>query len=278
VDRGVVVSARNGAMAQQRNGTVAGVRSMQTIAVTNQKGGVGKTTSAVTLAAIYAEQGKRVLLLDVDPQGHASRHVGMRPARNSAMRRLLTGEGSVAELATATPYGFDLLAATRDLGTAQHELASDHAFNRLRDLLAAAGDRWDLAICDCPPALNELTVVAFYAAECVIVPMLLEALSLDSLGLLEDTISRIRAVRGGLRVGAIFATRSDPRTLLARSVVEAVQASTFGRLAATQIRQDTLIATAPLHGQPITTFAPTTRGTEDYRALAAELVNMGAIL
>lgn len=250
---------------------------MQTIAVTNQKGGVGKTTSAVNLAATYAAQGKRVLLIDLDPQGHASRHVGMRPAGNSPMRRLLTGQGSAAELAAATPYGFDLLAATRDLGTAEHEVTSDHAFNRLRNLLAAAGERWDLAICDCPPALSALTVLAFYAADCVIVPMLLEALSLDSLGLLEDSIGRIQEVRTGLRVGAIFATRSDPRELLARSVVEAVQASAFGALATTQIRKDTLLATAPLHGQPITAFAPTTRGTQDYRALAAELVSMGAV-
>lgn len=250
---------------------------MQTIAVTNQKGGVGKTTSAVNLAAIYAEQGRRVLLVDLDPQGQASVHVGMRPTTQSPVRRLLTGEGTAAELACPTPYGFDLLAGGRDVGKAGREVEEEHNFTALADALAAAGDRWDLVLCDCPPSLGALTVVAFYAAECVIVPMLLETFSLDSLGLLEDSLNRIRRARD-VRVGAIFATRADPRTLLARSVIAAVRASNFGQMADTFIRQDTLVAAAPAAKIPLMMFAPDTRGAEDYRALAAELVSMGAVL
>ena len=251
---------------------------MQTIAVANQKGGVGKTTSAVNLAATYAAQGKKTLLIDMDPQGHASRHLAMRPSgRTSPMRSLLGGEGAAADLASPTPYGFDLLAAGRDIGSAERDITDAHNFHVLGDALAAAGSRWDLVICDCPPSLNALTVAAFYASECVIVPMLLQALSLDGLGLLEDSIGRIRRVHASLRVGAIFATNSDPRTLLARSVIEAVEASAFGQLARTQIRRDTMLAAAPGAGQPITVFAPDTRGAADYAALAAELVTMGAV-
>lgn len=254
---------------------------MFTIAIANQKGGVGKTTSAVNLAAAFAESGKRVLLIDLDPQGHAAMHLGARDDDDPPVAELLMGRKTLDQVARPTAFGFDLVASGRSVADTEFLLTSRQALTALADALQPFGERWDLCIIDCPPSVGMLSSCAFYAADRVVVPMKLQALSLDSLGLLRESLSRVgRFKAGGCTVGAIFATDSDDRTKLARSVLEVLKEAEgdLGKLASTRIRRCTELAQAPGARMPITAFAPKSAGAVDYRALATELVGLGAVV
>jgi chromosome partitioning protein len=253
---------------------------MFTVAIANQKGGVGKTTSAVNLAAAFAESGRRVLLIDLDPQGHAAMHLGARDDDDPPVAHLLSGRKSLDQVAQPTPFGFDIVASGRSLADTEYLLTSKTALTALADALEPFRDRWDLAVLDCPPSVGMLAMNAFYAADRIVVPMKLQALSLDSLALLQESLDRVgRFKPGGCTVGAIFATDSDDRTKLAKSIIEVLKEAEggFGKLAATRIRRCTELAQAPGAHMPITAFAPKSNGAIDYRALASELVGLGAV-
>jgi chromosome partitioning protein len=163
------------------------------------------------------------------------------------------------------------------VGVAELELQATQGIAALADALSACADRWDLVICDCPPSLGYLSTNALFAAQTVLVPIVLQKLPLDGLGQLRETILRIRRLNPVLRVGAVFGVNSDPRTLLARAVIEAIKAlPEFGAFASTLIRRDTTLGAAVGHA-PITVYAPNSNGAADYRALANELVTMGAL-
>lgn len=250
---------------------------MRTLAIANQKGGVGKTTTAVNLAAVLAEQGKRVLLVDLDPQGNASSHVGMRIDKQSPAALVLMGLSSAASSVRSSDFGFDVLPGGKATRVAEtHLTMNPDDAGHLREQLRAS-DAWDVVLLDCPPSLGFILHAALLAADGVIVPMALEALPLEGLSDLLGTIDKQRAHNPGLLLSAIFATKSDERTVLARDVLASLKKHCGAALLKTIIRRNVALAAAPAAEQPITLYAPTSAGAEDYRALAGELVGKGVV-
>ena len=254
--------------------TVGGVK---TIAISNQKGGVGKTTTAVNLAAVLAEQGKRVLLVDLDPQANASTHVGIRIEKHSPAAALLMGVSPASAVVRRSEFGFDVIAGNKNTRAAESHLTVAHEDAvRLREQLRE-DPAWDVVLLDCPPSLGFILHAALLAADGVVVPMLLEALSLEGLSDLLGTIDKLRAQNHDLKLSAIFATKSDERTVLARDVLASLRQHCGDVVLKTTIRRNVALAAAPSAEQPITVYAPTSAGAEDYRALAKELTKRGVL-
>ncbi|MPZ86752.1 MAG: AAA family ATPase [Nitriliruptorales bacterium] len=246
------------------------------LTVANQKGGVGKTTTAVSLAAALAELGFRVLLVDLDPQGNATSGVGLR-ARVEAytIYDALVEEGDIGETieVTAIPNLY-VVPANLDLAGAEIELVS--AFNReqkLRRVLDPIRPAFDLIIVDCPPSLGLLTVNALSAGDGVIVPIQCEYFALEGLGALRRNTDLIRAqLNPSLQIVGFVLTMLDARTRLSQQVVEEVRTH-FGDLVFnTRIPRSVRLAEAPGFGQPITVFDPASRGAMAYRRLADEVL------
>jgi chromosome partitioning protein len=250
---------------------------VKTVAIANQKGGVGKTTTAVNLAAVLGEMGKRVLLVDLDPQGNASTHVGMRVDKHSPAGQALMGMAPMAGLVRASSFGFDILPGGKGTRVAESHLTinPDDAV-RLREQLHEA-QSWDTVLLDCPPSLGFILHAALLAADGVIVPMLLESLPLEGLSDLLGTIDRQRLQNTDLKLSAIFATKSDERTVLGRDVLASLKKHCGDTLLTTSVRRNVALAAAPSAEQPITHYAPSSAGAEDYRALAAELTQRGVV-
>jgi chromosome partitioning protein len=251
--------------------------SAQVLAIANQKGGVGKTTTAVSLAAALADRGLRILLIDLDPQANATSGIGLRPAPGAlTLYDALVGEVPLAEVIQAAPLpNLSVAPAHIDLAGAEVELVS--AFSReqrLRRVLDAVRDRYDIVLIDCPPSLGLLTVNALTAADGLVVPIQSEYYALEGLGALRRNTELIRTqLNPDLRVVGFVMTMLDARTRLSQQVVEEVQAH-FGELVcATRIPRSVRLAEAPSFGQPITVFDPSSRGALAYRRLAAELLD-----
>jgi chromosome partitioning protein len=246
------------------------------IAIANQKGGVGKSTTAVSLGAALADAGFRVLVIDLDPQGNASTGMGIRhEAREVTVYDVIVAEAPVDDAIIATPVDrLDALPSTIDLAGAEIELVSQFSREgRLKRALDPVREgRYDFILLDCPPSLGLLTVNALTAAEELIVPIQCEYYALEGLGQLLRNVNLVQQnINPELRLSGIVMTMFDPRTKLSEQVVAEVKRF-FGDLVYDVIIPRTVrLSEAPGFGQPITVYDPRSRGAETYRELAREV-------
>lgn len=246
---------------------------MKTIAITNQKGGSGKTTTAVNVSAAMAELGEHVLLLDLDPQASASAWLDA-PAEGRGLFDVFAGNVLLADLVRNTNLpNLEVVPSSRWLTGIDKALANEvGAETLLRAAIGTLSARWDYLIVDCPPSLGLLGVAALAAADGLLVPVETRVMALAGLASLLNTTERVRErLNPRLAIEGILACRVDVRTNLSREVVSRLR-NRFGDLVFNVvIRENVRLAEAPSFQQPITTFAPTSTGTEDYRSLAREL-------
>ncbi len=246
------------------------------IAVTNQKGGVGKTTSCINLAAALALTHRRVLLIDLDPQGNATMGSGIdKHEVEYSSCDVLLGEINIEQvIAASEAAGYDVLPGNSDLTAAEVELLK--AFDggqRLRTALTHIRDRYDYILIDCPPSLNMLTINALTAAQGVLIPMQCEYYALEGLSALVETIGQIQAsVNPALEIEGLLRTMFDARNNLANQVSEQLMAHFGDKVYRTIVPRNVRLAEAPSHGLPVLSYDRGSRGAIAYLALAGELV------
>jgi chromosome partitioning protein len=247
-------------------------------AIANQKGGVGKTTTAVNVAACVAGSGSQTLLVDLDPQCNATVALGGEREMHPSSYHCLVGEVSVAEAARpAGPDNLWLVPASRDLAGASVELPRlENSEIRLRDGLGPVRERFAVTVLDCPPSLGPVSVNALVAADRVIVPVQAEYLALEGLVQFLDTLGMIRReLNPALDVSGLLITMHDERTRLAQDVERELREHFPEMVFDTVIPRSVRVAEAPSHGLPVTEHAPSSRASTAYRALAEELVARG---
>jgi chromosome partitioning protein len=247
-------------------------------AVANQKGGVGKTTTAVNLASCAAVEGNQTLLVDLDPQCNATVAVGGDRDLHPSSYDCLTGETSVAEAARpAGPDNLWIVPANKDLAGAAVELPRmEGSETRLRERLGPIRERFAVTLLDCPPALGPVSVNALTAADRVIVPVQAEYLALEGLVQFLETLSLIRReLNPQLEVSGLLITMHDERTRLAQDVETELRDHFDGMVFETVIPRSVRVAESPSYGLPVTEHAPSSHGAVAYRALAKELASRG---
>ncbi|NMP20923.1 ParA family protein [Sulfobacillus harzensis] len=249
------------------------------IAVANQKGGVGKTTTVINLAAYLADSGKRVLAIDVDPQGNTTTGLGIEKSLVdvSIYDVLLGGEPLMEALIPTEVVGLHLLPATLDLAGAEVELSQQEGRELLLEKeVRLIRDRYDYVFIDCPPSLGLLTINALTAADSVIIPMQCEFFALEGLSQLLSTIELVqKRLNPRLKLEGVLLTMYDARTNLAQQVADEVRKHFHQQVYQSVIPRAVRLSEAPSHGLPILRYDPKSRGAEGYQKLAKEVMQHG---
>jgi chromosome partitioning protein len=246
------------------------------LAITNQKGGVGKTTTSINLAASLVTAGRRVLLVDLDPQGNATMGSGIdKRGLKETVYQVLLGEAPISSVRLRSQSGgFDLIPANRELAGAEVEMVGlAERETRLRTALSKIQDEYDFVLLDCPPALNLLTVNGLCAANAVVIPMQCEYYALEGLSDLVQTIKKVRlSLNPGLEIEGLLRTMYDPRNMLAQQVSAQLQQHFGDKVYRTIIPRNIRLAEAPSHGLPVLNFDRQSKGALAYLALAGEML------
>lgn len=241
------------------------------IAIANHKGGVGKTTSTLNLGAALQRMGKKVLLVDLDPQANLTQSLGL-TEHSPTVYEALRGEGQL-EPVEVLP-GLDVVTSTLDLSGAEVELSSEPGREYiLKELLEPIRSRYSYVLIDSPPSLGLLTINAFTAAEEVYIPLQAHYLALQGMSKLQEIVERVgKRLNKGLRIGGVFLTQYDQRKVLNRNVAEAIREHFPTVVFRTAIRDNVALAEAPTAGLDVLRYAPRSTGAADYQALAKEVI------